>query len=177
MLKRILMSAAAVMLLSALAACGDGKEATANIHAISAAGVGDMIVTVRAHDGAEGLVMEIEIAGLAPGPHGLHVHENGDCGPGLKDGQTVAGLAAGGHYDPQATGVHEGPKGAGHLGDLPVLIADGSGMAAAVIVAPRLSVADIRGRALVIHEGGDNFSDSPAPLGGGGARIACGVVN
>ena len=30
--------------------------------------------------------------------------------------------------------------------------------------------------ALAIHVGGDNYSDQPAPLGGGGARIACGVV-
>ncbi len=29
---------------------------------------------------------------------------------------------------------------------------------------------------LVIHEGGDNYSDTPKPLGGGGGRIACGVV-
>jgi Cu-Zn family superoxide dismutase len=28
----------------------------------------------------------------------------------------------------------------------------------------------------VIHGGGDNYSDSPQPLGGGGARVACGVV-
>jgi Cu-Zn family superoxide dismutase len=29
----------------------------------------------------------------------------------------------------------------------------------------------------MIHEGGDNYSDEPAPLGGGGARIACGVID
>jgi superoxide dismutase, Cu-Zn family len=29
---------------------------------------------------------------------------------------------------------------------------------------------------IMIHSGGDNYSDQPAPLGGGGARIACGVV-
>jgi Cu-Zn family superoxide dismutase len=40
----------------------------------------------------------------------------------------------------------------------------------------RLGVDDLRGHALMIHEGGDNYSDQPKPLGGGGARIACGVV-
>jgi superoxide dismutase, Cu-Zn family len=39
-----------------------------------------------------------------------------------------------------------------------------------------LSVNDVRGRSFVVHEGGDNFSDQPKPLGGGGARIACGTV-
>ena len=30
--------------------------------------------------------------------------------------------------------------------------------------------------ALMIHVGGDNMSDQPKPLGGGGARYACGVI-
>ena len=30
--------------------------------------------------------------------------------------------------------------------------------------------------ALMLHAGGDNYSDQPAPLGGGGARMACGVA-
>jgi Cu-Zn family superoxide dismutase len=44
------------------------------------------------------------------------------------------------------------------------------------LLAPRLKLADIKGRSLMIHAGGDNYSDTPAPLGGGGARAACGVV-
>ena len=32
------------------------------------------------------------------------------------------------------------------------------------------------GRALMIHANGDNYSDIPKKLGGGGARVACGVV-
>jgi Cu-Zn family superoxide dismutase len=44
-------------------------------------------------------------------------------------------------------------------------------------VAPRITnVSTLRGHAVVIHAGGDNYSDVP-PLGGGGARIACGVIN
>jgi Cu/Zn superoxide dismutase len=38
------------------------------------------------------------------------------------------------------------------------------------------AVAEIRGRSIMVHTGGDNYSDTPAPLGGGGARIACGVI-
>jgi Cu-Zn family superoxide dismutase len=44
------------------------------------------------------------------------------------------------------------------------------------VIARRLKLADVKGRAIMIHAGGDNYSDQPAPLGGGGARIACGVV-
>ena len=37
-------------------------------------------------------------------------------------------------------------------------------------------IAALRGKSVMIHGGGDNYSDQPAPLGGGGARIACGVI-
>jgi Cu-Zn family superoxide dismutase len=37
-------------------------------------------------------------------------------------------------------------------------------------------VKDVRGRSLIIHAGEDNYSDQPASLGGGGIRIACGVI-
>ena len=42
------------------------------------------------------------------------------------------------------------------------------------VLGPRLKLADLKGRALMVHAGGDNHADHPAPLGGGGARVACG---
>jgi len=81
-------------------------------------------------------------------------------------------MAAGGHYDPANTGKHLGPQGEDHKGDMPVLSVDASGKA----TKPHLTVTDVKGRAIMIHSGGDNYSDQPAPLGGGGARIACGVA-
>ena len=94
----------------------------------------------------------------------------------MKDGKAVPDLAAGGHYDPAGTGKHEGPYGNGHLGDLPALYVAADGKATLPVLAPRLKVADIKGRSLMIHAGGDNYSDAPAPLAGGDARVACGVV-
>jgi len=88
----------------------------------------------------------------------------------------VAALAAGGHYDPLQTNKHEGPYGNGHLGDLPALYADQDGKASLPIVAPRLKTTDVRGRSLMIHAGGDNYADVPEKLGGGGSRMACGVI-
>ena len=119
---------------------------------------------------------EPNLRGLSEGQHGTHVHEIPDCGPKEKDGATVPGLAAGGHYDPEQTGRHEGPQGEGHLGDLPVLYVDARGNASRVSWAERLKTADLSGRAIVVHGGGDNYADTPSPLGGGGARVACGVV-
>ena len=83
---------------------------------------------------------------------------------------------AGGHYDPKKTKMHQGATGNGHIGDLPPLTVDAKGNASQAMIAPRLSMKDLPRKALVIHEGGDNQSDQPKPNGGGGERIACGVI-
>lgn len=146
------------------------------MNAIDATGVQKSIGTIHADDGKEGLMLHVAVKGLSPGEHGFHVHESGNCGPAEKDGKPVAGLAAGGHYDPTKAGKHEGHKGKGHQGDLPALPVDANGNADVQLVAPRLKLADLKGRSIVIHEGGDNYADAPKPLGGGGNRIACGVI-
>lgn len=88
-----------------------------------------------------------------------------------------AAESAGGHLDPQNTGKHEGPEGAGHLGDLPALVVNNDGKATDAVIAPRLkSLDEIKDKALMVHVGGDNMSDQPKPLGGGGERYACGVI-
>ncbi|WP_298726561.1 superoxide dismutase [Cu-Zn] SodC [uncultured Ferrovibrio sp.] len=159
---------------SALAA-----EKTITIHAISAEGVGAAIGTIRAKDTAQGLMLTPDLRNLAPpGVHGFHVHEKPDCGPGRNpQGQMAAGMAAGGHYDPHKAGMHHGPHDRkGHLGDLPPLVVNDDGTATLPVIAPRLKVSQLSGRAVMIHAGGDNYSDEPAPLGGGGGRIACGVI-
>ncbi|MGC1306059.1 MAG: superoxide dismutase [Cu-Zn] SodC [Phormidesmis sp.] len=139
-------------------------------------GVGEAVGTVTLKDAEYGLMITPNLTDLSPGIHGFHVHANAACGPGEKDGKVVPGLAAGGHYDPAETGSHEGPYGDGHLGDLPPLYIDADGNATTPTLAPRLTVADVSNRALMIHLDGDNFSDEPAALGGGGARLACGVI-
>lgn len=131
-------------------------------------GQGRVVGTVIARDTEDGLLFIPDLSGLPPGPHGFHIHENPSC--------LNAGNAAGGHYDPEKTSKHLGPEGNGHLGDLPPLYVDANGNANLEVIAPRLKEKDIRGHSLIIHEGGDNFSDEPLPLGGGGARIACGVI-
>ena len=145
------------------------------IERISTPQSGQQLGNVMARDTADGLVISPAISGLAPGAYGFHLHEKGSCEPGIKDGQSVAGLAAGGHWDPDNTGSHQGPFGEGHRGDLSRLVIDTDGSSTTPVVAPRLRVDDLKGRALIVHAGGDTYSDQP-PLGGGGARIGCGVI-
>lgn len=157
-------------------------ELTVDMHLLSKSGIGPKFGTIQATDSDNGLVLHLDLsAELSPGPHGFHVHENPSCEAARAgDEPNVAGAAAGGHYDPGNTGKHRGPSGTGHLGDLPVIYVDidedGARPVRRPMVAPRLSVADIRGRSLVIHQNGDNYRDDPQPLGGGGSRVACGVV-
>jgi superoxide dismutase, Cu-Zn family len=165
--------AAGLIIGGASAACAD----SVTMNAIDANGVGKAIGTIGLSDASEGLVVMPDLSELPPGDHGIHVHVNPDCGPGAgADGRPAAGFAAGGHFDPANTGKHLGPRGDGHKGDLPALSVDAGGNAMNAIVAPHLKLADVKGRAIMIHAGGDNYSDQPSPLGGGGARIACGVI-
>jgi Cu-Zn family superoxide dismutase len=152
-----------------------GAEIVVPMNLVNDQGVGKSIGTVTITEGPGGLVFTPQLTGLTPGVHGFHVHQNPDCATAMKDGKQVPGLAAGGHYDPAGTAKHMGPQGAGHLGDLPALLVGADGKATTAVVAPRLKIADMKDRSLMIHAGGDNYSDQPAPLGGGGARVACGV--
>jgi Cu-Zn family superoxide dismutase len=125
--------------------------------------------TVTAKDTKKGLLLMPQLKGLPPGEHGFHIHVNNSCAD--------SGMAAGGHLDPEKTDKHLGPYNkAGHLGDLPILTVNSKGVANTPELAPRLTVADIKKHALMIHLDGDNYSDNPKPLGGGGPRLACGVI-
>lgn len=146
------------------------------INLITEQGVGKEIGKITATDSKYGLILKPDLSGLAPGLHGFHLHENPNCGPAEKDGKMTPGQAAGAHLDPAKTAKHLGPYGEGHLGDLPPLYVDADGKANTEVLAPRLKEKDLAGHSLMIHKGGDNFMDHPDPLGGGGGRMACGVV-
>src|SRR3990167_4523698 len=119
-------------------------------------------------DKKRGMMVFTNLAGLAPGEHGFHIHENASCDD--------VGMAAGGHYDPSKTKSHLGPYHHGHQGDLPKLIVEKNSISHQALFAPHLSEKDVYGHAVMIHAGGDNYADQPKPLGGGGDRIACGVA-
>ncbi|AKM46204.1 MULTISPECIES: superoxide dismutase family protein [Edwardsiella] len=141
-------------------------------------GAGPTIGEVTVSETPYGLLFTPSLRGLPQGIHGFHVHENASCLPGVKEGKPVPALMAGGHWDPEKRGKHMGPySDAGHLGDLPGLVVNADGTANYAVLAPRLkSLAQLKGHALMVHVGGDNYDDHPHALGGGGARMACGVI-
>lgn len=165
-----------IAIILAMASSAALADVVVPMHMVDEKGVGASVGQVTVSESRYGLVFTPALQGLSPGIHGFHVHQNPSCEPAEKDGKMVAAGAAGGHYDPAATNVHGAPWGDGHLGDLPALYVDASGSATQPVLAPRLKLDDIRGRALMVHAGGDNHSDHPAALGGGGARVSCGVI-
>lgn len=122
---------------------------------------------VRADDTIYGLLLTPNLHHLPPGIHALHIHELPLC--------NHHAMAAGGHLDLTDIGQHRGPyAGNSHSGDLPVLIVNAKGKATIPVLAPRLKLSQILGRALIIQAEADNYSDTPVENGGGGMRIACG---
>ncbi len=138
---------------------------------------GQMLGSAQLTEGPRGLLLRLDVKDLPPGWHGLHFHETGDCSsPDFK--------SAGAHLHGAAASVHGLLNSAGNeSGDLPNLFvaADGTGRAeffstwTSLGADPsRQSLADANGGAIVIHAAADDHLTQP--IGGAGARLACGVI-
>lgn len=162
---------------STLILCAAARaEVMVQMNIVDENGIGKSIGHVVISETPYGVEFAPSLVGLPPGMHGFHVHENASCAPVEKDGKKVPALAAGSHYDPAGSNRHGLPWSDGHLGDLPGLYVDQTGSASYPVLAPKLKLADLEHRSLMIQVGGDNHADHPASLGGGGARLACGVI-
>lgn len=98
------------------------------------------------------------------GPHGFHLHERGTCKVGETDNPF---MAAGGHWNPGNQ-----PHG-NHAGDFPVLFSN-KGFAYMSFFTDKFTVAEVIGKAVIIHESPDDYRTQPA--GNAGRRLACGVI-
>lgn len=123
-------------------------------------------------DTEKGMNLRGKVTGLTPGKHGFHVHEFGSCGAEGKD--------AGSHFNPHGAKHGYLPDNKlkhAHAGDFGNLEADASGTATIDITLPGLTVSSnpfsVAGRALIIHEHEDDFSQ---PLGNAGGRVGCGLI-
>jgi len=170
---------AGALAIASLTEAANAESVSISLREVTAAGLGKDVGRIMLEDSRYGLLVKPDLTGLQPGPHGLHVHENADCGSANKDGNVIPGGAAGGHYDPKKTEHSDGPYGQGALGDLPNLIAEQDGTVAIPTLAPRLKVRDVRGRSLVVHAGADRYGHRHGSHHHGHAsarRIACGII-
>jgi Cu-Zn family superoxide dismutase len=154
----------------ALAGCTPEPRATAEVVDTNGQKVGTVTVVQRAHS----VQIDVDVTGLTPGEHGIHLHEVGRC-------ETPDFTSAGAHFNPldRTHGIRS-PRGP-HAGDMHNITADASGRAqlsfntAMVTLSEgESSLLDADGTALVIHADPDDNQTEPA--GNSGARVACGVL-
>ena len=117
---------------------------------------------------ASGVAVLVEVQNATPGPHGVHIHEKGDC-------SDPAATSAGGHFNPKAAAHHGGSGSAvRHGGDLGNMNVDSNGRGLLIIAVGDLTMSNVVGKAVVVHEKQDDLQSDPA--GNSGPRIACGVL-
>lgn len=122
----------------------------------------------------EGIVsMEGTLSGLTPGKHAIHIHEIGDC-------TAEDGASAGGHWNP--TDEDHGVWGTApfHRGDIGNIEVDAQGIGTISrdtdlwCITCDDSTKNIVGKAIIIHEGIDDFTSQPS--GAAGKRVGCGAI-
>lgn len=154
---------------------GDGITGTVTLREVNTrTGTGDD----KFPTGSASVEITVNVSGLKPGTHGIHLHAVGKCeAPGF--------TSAGGHFDPGPNGMMDPDMNHPfHMGDLPNIVADANGKATwkattnRVTLAPGpLSLFDEDGSAIVIHANPDQGVTGEAKSGlSGGGRVACGVI-
>lgn len=122
-----------------------------------------------------GVLLHVDLDGVAPGVHAFHIHATGKC-------DAPQFTTAGGHFNPGM--MHHGllVQGGPHAGDLPNITVPSDGKLSFDVLATNVTIApgakslfDADGSAVMIHGMADDYTSDPA--GNAGPRIACGVVS
>ena len=169
-----------VILVTARSGDGDGQNTETSATAVLASPTGNPMGTVTMTEWAAGVLVAVDVQGLAPGGHAFIIHSVGACTPDF--------AAAGDHFNPEDTEhgfVHpnwkRGQREAGHGGDLPNIYAAADGSARADFFTGGItlevdedhSVFDSDGSAIIVHEKPDAYGEEESDTG---ERLACGVI-
>ena len=162
----------AIALACTVGALGLSAQGTRHVDLKDAKGnsVGMAMISAGAKGG---ISIALDLKGLPPGEHAIHVHAVAKCEPPF--------TSAGGHFN-QAAKKHglQNPEGP-HAGDMNNFTVAADGTAKATITNPNVTLAEgpnslftNGGTALVIHAAADDMKTDPA--GNAGDRIACGTI-
>jgi len=118
-----------------------------------------------------GVRVIVDVAGVPPGKHGVHIHEKGDC-------SAPDATSAGEHFNPEGHPHALPTTDPRHVGDLGNIEVRDDGTGHLDAVAPRASLRpgdarSFRGRSIIVHAKPD---DGSQPSGAAGARIGCGEI-
>lgn len=145
------------------------KSAVAQIKPTSA-GNAEGTVTFSAGEGDREMRVTVELKGLAPGLHGFHVHEVGDC-------SADDASSAGGHFKPYDARHGTPDASEHHVGDMGNIEANDDGQVSSELSFRGLAFfgpASILQKAVVIHRNADDLASQPS--GDAGDRVGCGVI-
>ena len=120
-----------------------------------------------------GVLIQMEVNGLPPKSWvAVHFHETGACD------HTTGHDSAGGHFNPTGAGHGFLAEGGPHGGDMPNQHVGDDGVLRAEILNAAVTLdageKSVRGRALMVHGGKDDYKTQPS--GDAGDRQACGVI-
>lgn len=170
-MKRYLLFTAASFFLAVALADSSAVSAVANMKGVDGSALGKVSFTQT----AEGVLLRVQLTGLKPGIHAIHIHETGKC-------EGLDFESAGDHFNPEnvSHGYLVGRE--SHAGDMPNFAVSSDGKAIVEIMNPdvtltageRNSLVGGAGAALVVHSGADDYRSQPA--GDAGERVACGVI-
>ena len=181
-------------------ALAGGRVRTSTLKNAAGANVARVLFTKVGGDRVLATVT-VAFSGLRAGFHGFHIHANDNAANGdgcIADPAQPANthfVSADGHWNPTAAGHGE------HAGDTPgvLVLDDGSALLSYV---DEFNLDDVVGRALILHEGMDNFGNIPPATtgdppvvnpngytpnsdaavtltrntGNAGNRVACGII-
>ncbi|MFC4721249.1 superoxide dismutase family protein [Geojedonia litorea] len=120
------------------------------------------------------VTMTAMMSGLTEGTHAIHIHEKADC-------SSADGTSTGGHWNPTGQPHGKWNSEAGfHKGDIGNFEASAEGKGSITLVTDEWCIGcgdvtkDIIGKAIIVHDGTDDFVTQPT--GAAGGRVSCGGI-
>ena len=114
------------------------------------------------------------LGGLSEGTHAIHLHETADC-------SSADGKSTGGHWNPTKEKHGKWGDAEGyHKGDIGNFTADENGNGTITFITSEWCIGcgdptkDILGKAVIVHQGVDDFVSQPT--GAAGGRVSCGGI-
>ena len=121
-----------------------------------------------------GVTFYMELNGLTPGVHAVHIHEKADC-------SSPDGKSTGGHWNPTMSKHGKWGDAEGfHKGDIGNLTADENGNGRISMKTDEWCIGcddknkNILGKAIIVHQGADDYTTQPT--GAAGGRVSCGGI-